>query len=81
MAQFAPPIRPPAVALAEGDGLNRIQFRLWQWSMSLVTILATVWFFTLGPIPGIIAVAVAKHILVAILVVGLGVDTVEARES
>jgi hypothetical protein len=80
MAQFAPPIRPPAVALAEGDGLDRVRFRLWQWSMSLLTVLITVWFFTLGTIPGIIAVAVAKHILVAILVIGLGVDTVEADE-
>jgi hypothetical protein len=81
MAQFAPPIRPPAVALADGDGLRGIHFRLWQWSMSLLTVLITVWFFTLGPIPGIIAVAVAKHILVAILVVGIGVDTAQAAEE
>jgi hypothetical protein len=81
MAQFAPPIGPPVVALADGDGLGRINFRLWQWSMTLLTILVTVWFFTLGPIPGIIAVAVAKHILVAILIVGMGVDTAQAAEG
>ena len=81
MAQFAPPLRPPVVALADGDGLNRIHFRLWQLSMSLLTILITVWFFTLGPILGIIAVAVAKHILVAILVVGLEIDPAKASDS
>jgi len=70
----APPRRPVAVALADDDGLRRVRFRLWQWSMSLLTILATAWFMTLGPIPGIIALVVAKHILVAILVAGLGIN-------
>jgi hypothetical protein len=70
----APPRRPIAVALADDDGLRRVRFRIWQWTMSLLTVLATTWFITLGPIPGIIAVVVAKHILVAILVAGLGVN-------
>jgi len=70
----APPRRPVAVALADDDGLRRAHFRIWQWTMSLLTVLATAWFITLGPIPGIIAVVVAKHILVAILVAGLGVN-------
>jgi hypothetical protein len=70
----APPRRPVAVALADDDDLRRVHFRIWQWTMSLLTILATAWFITLGPIPGIIAVVVAKHILVAILVAGLGIN-------
>jgi hypothetical protein len=68
----APPRVPAAVALADGDGLRRTNFRIWQWTMSLVTLLITTWCITLGPIPGIIAVVIAKHILVAILVAGLG---------
>jgi hypothetical protein len=74
----APPGTPAAVALADGDGLRRAHFRIWQWGMSLLTILITAWFMTLGPIPGIIALVVAKHILVAILVAGLGVNASQA---
>jgi hypothetical protein len=40
----------------------------------MLTILATAWCISLGWIPGIIAVVTAKHVLVAILVMGLGVD-------
>jgi len=71
---MAPPGPPPRVAIDDGDDLRRLRFRLWQTSLSVTTILATAWFFTLGPIPGILAVMVAKHVLVAILVMGLGVD-------
>jgi hypothetical protein len=70
----SPPRLPLAVALADDDGLRRAQFRIWQWGMSMVTVLITVWFMTLGAIPGIIAVVVAKHVLVAILVAGLGIN-------
>ncbi len=70
----APPRQPVAVALADDDDLRRVHFRIWQWTMSLLTILVTVWFCTLGPIPGIIAVVIAKHVLVAILVAGLGIN-------
>ena len=70
----SPPRLPATVALADGDGLRHARFRIWQWGMSLITVLITVWFMTLGPIPGVIAVVVAKHVLVAILVAGLGMD-------
>jgi len=70
----SPPRSPAAVALADGDGLRRAHFRIWQWGMSMATVLITVWFMTLGAIPGIIAIVVAKHVLVAILVAGLGID-------
>ena len=69
MSQLLPPPAPPHVT---GDNpLHRVQFRLWQIVMSAVTLATTVWFFTLNPIAGIIAVIVAKHILVAILAAGL----------
>ena len=71
----SPPRSPLTVALADGDGLRRAHFRIWQWGMSMVTLLITAWFMTLGPIPGIIAIVAAKHILVAILVAGLGINT------
>jgi hypothetical protein len=41
---------------------------------TIITVLATAWLCTLGAIPAILALMVAKHILVAILVMGLGVD-------
>jgi hypothetical protein len=80
MILSTPPRPPAAVAMADDDGIRRLHFRIWQWSMSLLTVLATVWFMTLGPIPGIIAVVVAKHILVAILVAGLGVNASQSIE-
>jgi hypothetical protein len=67
----SPPRSPVKVALADGDGLRRAHFRIWQWGMSMATVLITAWFMTLGPIPGIIAIVTAKHVLVAILVAGL----------
>jgi hypothetical protein len=74
MIQMAPPKAPPRVALGDGDGLSRLQFRLWQLLMTAVTVLVTAWCCTLGWIPAIIALMIAKHVLVAILVMGLGVD-------
>jgi hypothetical protein len=77
----SPPRLPAAIALADDDGLRRAHFRMWQWTMSLVTVLITTWCLTLGAIPGIIAVVVAKHVLVAILVAGLGVNSPRELDS
>jgi hypothetical protein len=74
MAQLAPPGAPPLVALGEDDRLKRVKFRLWQLLMTALTILVTGWFITLGPVLAVLALLVAKHVLVAILVMGLGVD-------
>jgi hypothetical protein len=74
MMQMAPPELPPRVALGEGDGLDRIQFRLWQVLLTAVTVGVTAWICTFGWIPAILALLTAKHVLVAILVMGLGVD-------
>ena len=76
MMQMVPPEMPPRVALADGDGLKRLQQRLWLVFASLVTVVVTAWCCTLGWVPAILALMVAKHVLVAILVMGLGSDAV-----
>jgi hypothetical protein len=62
------------VALADNDGLPGLYARLWMLWLTVLTILITAWFCTLGPLPAVIALVIAKHVLVAILVMGLGVD-------
>ena len=74
MSQLAPPQPPQLVALDEGDNIRRMRFRLWQVLMTTLTILATAWVCTFGWIPAIVALMVAKHVLVAIYVMGIGVD-------
>ena len=77
MAQLAPPPRPPRpprVALGENDGLRWVRLRLWQMQASAITVILTAWCCTLGPIPAIVALLIAKDVLVAIFVMGLGVD-------
>ncbi len=56
----------------------RFEFRLRQVQLTALTVMLTAWCFTLGPIPAIIAVLVAKHILVAILVAGIDRERDEA---
>lgn len=74
-----PPEPPTIVGLGDDDGSARLRLRLNQVSWSAITILLTVWCCTFGSFAAVLAVAVAKHVLVAILVMGLGVDA--ARES
>jgi hypothetical protein len=81
MSQLAPPQMPPRIYLGDDDGARRVRLRLWQWWWTMLTVLITVWLITLGPIPGIIAVVTAKHVLVAILVMGLGVDSPREVET
>ena len=69
MATVTPPLPPPTVS-DEGP-LQRVHFRLWQIVLTAFTILLTGWFFTMGAVPGIIALLFAKHVLVAILAMGL----------
>ena len=77
MALLAPPPLPPRVATGDNDGLRRMHLRLWQISTSALTVFGTAWCCTLGAIPAISALMIAKHVLVAILVQDLGVDAVE----
>ena len=71
MPQLNPPL-PPSPAIVGGDDSRKhLKFRLWQLLMSTLTILVAVWFTTYGPVPGILAWVVAKHIFVALLMMGL----------
>jgi len=74
MARLAPPLPPLPVALADEDGRHRVHSRTVQLWLTALTILITTWLCTLGWIPAILALVTAKHVLVAILMMGLGVD-------
>jgi hypothetical protein len=74
MALLAPPPAPPRVATCDNDDARRFRMRVVQVMATMVTLLVTAWLCTLGWIPAIIALSVAKHVLVAILMMGLGVD-------
>lgn len=73
MMDLSPPPSPPRVAVDDkpyGNIHQRLRLILW----TTITIFLTAWFCTMGPIPAVLALVVAKHVLVAILVMGLGVD-------
>ena len=74
MTMMAPPQPPLRVAVADDDAPHHLRVRFWQLSLTATILFLTGWCFTLGWVPGILAAMVAKHILVAILVMGLGVD-------
>lgn len=78
MVSLAPPPAPPrwpvAVALDDSDERQRFRFRLFQVTLTLLTLLITGWLCTFGWVSAVLALCIAKHVLVAILVMGLGVD-------
>jgi hypothetical protein len=52
----------------EPDGASaRVRDRLFVLHVLILVLLATIWLASLGPVPGIIAVLTAKHVLVALL--------------
>jgi hypothetical protein len=60
------------VSTGDDDRLHRLRFRLWQLMVTTITIFATVWVMLLGiPLLSITALAIAKHVLVAIYMMGL----------
>ena len=71
MAQLLPPPPSTTVATTDDDGRRRLHFRLWQLSITTITIMVAVWFTTMGVLPAILAWVVAKHVLVAIYLMGL----------
>jgi hypothetical protein len=73
MSLLAPP-PPPRVAISDDDGAKKFRLQVTQVVATLITVLTTAWVCTLGAIPAIIALLIAKHVLVAILMMGLGVD-------
>jgi hypothetical protein len=74
MAVLAPPPSPPVLTVGDNDGLRRFRLRLTQVMATAVTVFITGWLCTLGAIPAILALMVAKHVLVAILVMGMGME-------
>ena len=74
MALLVPPPEPPRVAIGDDDRLRRMHLRLSQISASAITVFLSAWCCTLGAIPAIVALMVATEAVVAILVMGLGVD-------
>ncbi len=70
MSFLAPPKPPPRISL-DDEGLRRVHFELWQVLMALATVVVTAWFVTFGPWQAILALMIAKHVLVAILVQGV----------
>ena len=74
MASIAPPPAPPLASTGDDDRMRRFRRRLTLVAAASVTVVATGWSCTLGILPAIIALMVAKHVLVAILMMGLGVD-------
>lgn len=78
MALLAPPPHTPPISVGDNDDLKRLRLRMTQIAATTVTLLVSGWVCTFGPIPAILALMTAKHILVAILMMGLGVD---ARQS
>lgn len=71
MNRLAPPF-PPVTADGQGDGPSRYRRPMTQVAATLVTLLVTAYICSFGAIPAIIALSLAKHILVAVLMMGLG---------
>ena len=75
-----PPLAPPRVVTGlEDDDRRRFRRRLTQVITTLVTVLLTAWCCTLGAIPAIVALAVAKHVLVAVLLMDSGIHSPRLR--
>jgi hypothetical protein len=81
MSALVPPPAPPRVASVDDDDKRRLRMRVTQVMATMVTLFATAWVCSLGPIPAIIALMIAKHVLVAIYIMGTGVDAPQARAT
>ena len=69
---IAPPPPPQLLAQAEREPPRaRIDYRVQQIALCVITLGVTCWLWTIHPIAGIAAAFLAKHILVAILASGL----------
>jgi hypothetical protein len=80
MQSVAPPPRTPVIALDEKPG-GRMHLRMKQLFYTTITVFLTAWFCTMGVIPAILALVVAKHVLVAILAMGLEFDRSAAASA
>jgi hypothetical protein len=72
MSQLLPPAPPMVVFTGDDDGRERLRFRIFQLMTCTLTILVAVWFTTFGsPLVTILTWVTVKHILVAVLMMGL----------
>ena len=53
---------------------HRLRVQKTQVLAAMATVLATAWICTMGAIPAIFALVTAKHVLVAIMAMGLGIN-------
>ena len=67
-------VTPPKLSLGYEGPRERMRVHLWQIWLTFLTVLGTTWLCMLGPIPAVLALVTAKHVLVAILAMGLRVD-------
>jgi hypothetical protein len=74
MSILAPPPAPPRIASGDDGRTKKLRLRLGQTMATMVTLLITAWICSFGAIPAIVALVTAKHVLVAILLMGMGVD-------
>jgi len=82
MPRLSLPPPPPDTTFARFDeNLRRLHFRLWQIMVTVITVAITVWFMTLGILPAILALMVAKHVLVAVIAMGLHLPDVSERNA
>ena len=76
----APPIRkpppaPPLPPIVAVDDFDRRRFRMRSVKLTaaFVTVVLSGWLFTFGMLPGVLGLLVAKHMLIAIYLVGSGI--------
>jgi hypothetical protein len=72
MSQLMPPAPPAVVFAGDDDRHERLHFRMFQLMTATLTILVAVWLTTFGsPLVTILTWVTVKHILVAVLMMGL----------
>jgi hypothetical protein len=71
MSRFVPPFTRWDERPNEDNGWLRLHFRLWQLEATVLVLLFTTWVCTFGVIPAFVALLVAKHLLVCILMIKL----------
>lgn len=77
MPSLVPPSIPTAAGTGDDDRLRRVRLRQMQILATAVTLSVTVWVCTLGVVPAIVALVTAKHVLVAIFLMGTRMATRE----
>ena len=75
MPVLAPPPRPPLPPVVGLDDYDHRRFRLRSVKLTaaFITIVLSGWLFTFGWLPGILGLLVAKHVLIAIYLMGSGI--------